>query len=424
MRDIIVLAIILGSLPFCFSRPYFGILMWHWIAMMNPHRLGWGAAVNFPVAMLVGATTLLGFLVMKGRSSLPKSMEFYLLMALCALFTVTTSFAMYPQMAWQTWQEVMKIILMAIITVWLTDSKQRLYYLLVVVTLSLGFFALKGVPWGMATGGQFRLYGPTGSFVASNNAMGMALNMVIPLMLFLARNATDKKIRIFFYVTFFASFMAVILTYSRGALLGLIAVLFLLMLRSRRKFLALAFLFVGILIGQAYIPEKWFERMHTIETYEEDQSAQQRIGTWEFGWNLALERPLTGGGFNAYEGNPLGFYAHSVYFGILAEHGFIALGLFLLLAISCCWSLEMLKIKFAKIPPLAWYADCAGMLQVGIVAYLVNGLTLGKQYFDLFYLFVGLVIILKNLIRKELVAIVEKGISAPTVAVSQQPAMS
>lgn len=408
MRDYLVLGLILGSLPFCFIRPYIGIYVWYWVSLMNPHRLTWSIGYNFPAAKLVGITTLAGFLFMKNRGRLPKDVQLYLLVALFCLFTINTYFAIFRDEAWQYWQQVFKIFLTTILTIWLIDSKEKLRVLLFVITLSIGFFALKGVPWAIATGGKFRLYGPPGSFVGSNNAMGMALNMTIPLVLFLARSELNFRIKVFYYALFVASIMGVILTYSRGAFLGLTAISILLILRARRKIVGVLFLVVSIAIVCVAVPEKWFSRMHTIETYEKDESAMDRIETWKFGWNLALHRPLTGGGFHAFNLNPLGFYSHSVYFGILAEQGFIAFGVFLLLIVLCLYKLQIIHRKLSVFPVMSWYSQCAAMLQVGLVAYLVNGLTLGKQYFDMFYLYIALSIVLNQLCRKDLFAYYQK----------------
>ena len=65
-----------------------------------------------------------------------------------------------------------------------------------------------------------------------------------------------------------------------------------------------------------------------------------RINAWHVGWNMALDRPLTGGGLNAftretfarYAPNPYDFHdAHSIYFEVMAEHGFIGFTMFMLL---------------------------------------------------------------------------------------------
>ena len=60
MRDFLVVAIILGSAPFCFINPYIGVLMWYWVTYFNPHRFTWSYAYDFPVALVIAVPTLLG----------------------------------------------------------------------------------------------------------------------------------------------------------------------------------------------------------------------------------------------------------------------------------------------------------------------------------------------------------------------------
>ena len=94
----------------------------------------------------------------------------------------------------------------------------------------------------------------------------------------------------------------------------------------------------------AFMPEQWEERIATITDPRAEQSANSRLETWTMLWNLALDRPFTGGGFETYakwifeKYNPAydrTHAAHSIYFQVLGEHGFVALGC------SCCsgrWS--------------------------------------------------------------------------------------
>ncbi len=60
MRDILITAIVFGSLPFILKRPWFGIIMWCWLSYMNPHKQAWGFATNMPFAMMVALATIAG----------------------------------------------------------------------------------------------------------------------------------------------------------------------------------------------------------------------------------------------------------------------------------------------------------------------------------------------------------------------------
>jgi probable O-glycosylation ligase (exosortase A-associated) len=346
--------------------------------------------------------TLIGFVISGERGRLPVVRELVLLLALFSSFTINTAFALFPDDAREGWSTVAKIVLMTVMTIWLISTQARLRGLLWVLTISLGVFAIKAVPWGIRTGGQWILWGPEGTFVGANNAMGLAFNMLLPLMLFLAMTEERRPAKIFFYVMFCSSIFGVILTHSRGAFLGLVAVLFLLVWRTPHKLLSLSTLGIILLILLVFfVPQKWFDRMETILDYQSEGSAMSRIETWKWGWQLALRHPLTGGGFYAYQANPLGFDAHSVYFGMLGEQGFVSLLLFAAL-ILCSWnSMSRVRRLAAEDADFVWYGRLAGMVQVSLVGYLVNGLTLNKQYFDLFYVLVAIVIIVKELVQRE-----------------------
>ncbi|MBK7184325.1 MAG: O-antigen ligase family protein [Ignavibacteria bacterium] len=92
-----------------------------------------------------------------------------------------------------------------------------------------------------------------------------------------------------------------------------------------------------------FLPEQWFARMDTINEYQSDASAMGRINAWWMAWNLAKDQ-FFGGGFDIYNLANFSRYApvpndvhvaHSIYFQILGEHGFVGLFLF---SCSCGWS--------------------------------------------------------------------------------------
>ena len=71
MRDIALMIVFFGMLPYAFSRPYVGIYIWSWLGFMNPHRLTWGWAFNFPFVQVAAIATILGWLVSKEPKRIP-----------------------------------------------------------------------------------------------------------------------------------------------------------------------------------------------------------------------------------------------------------------------------------------------------------------------------------------------------------------
>src|SRR5574337_835443 len=99
----------------------------------------------------------------------------------------------------------------------------------------------------------------------------------------------------------FLSGVGILGTYSRGGLIALAVVSAALFLKSRRRItLAIALVAVGV-TAYNYMPGQWMERMRTIQHAGQVNTFQTRVQSWEFAANVALHRPLVGGGFNVYE---------------------------------------------------------------------------------------------------------------------------
>src|SRR6201999_2127322 len=115
--------------------------------------------------------------------------------------------------------------------------------------------------FGLKTGGSSRVYGPDGSFVADNNALGLAMAMCLAMFFFLAREEDRWYLKLTLYLSFLCGILTVVLTYSRGALLGLIFVLVYIAIRTKRKAIT-AIVLVPLVLGAAlFAPKAWHDRM-------------------------------------------------------------------------------------------------------------------------------------------------------------------
>ena len=402
LKGILLFALLLGSLPVCFVRPFYGILLWTIIAFANPQSslFYWGAANTFPWAVAVAVPTLTGFLASSPRWEKFASRKILLIVLLWVWFTVTSFISAHSALfmhhagdTWFHWNFVTKVLFMTIVTIAMLDSFERLRILVLVMAGCFGYFVLKALPFVILTGGAFRLYGPEYSMIADNNDFGLALNMTVPLFFFLAQSEARRWVRWLFGFLFVITIPSVFFTYSRGALVGLIAVLFLMLLHSRRRLLLVPVLGIGIAIALLFAPAAWRHRMDPTRADAVDGSAQARLNTWTYSWNLFKDNPVVGGGFGTFTPQLFALYSpeakdphgpHSVYFQLLAEHGFVGLTLYLLLVLSCFVSSHRL-VKWAK-----FYGDTvvlayANMFRFSLVGFLTSGIFLGRAYFD--YLF-------------------------------------
>jgi len=407
IRDALVILVVIGSLPFCFAKPWVGVLMWSWLGYMDPHRLTWGIAETIPFAQMVAMATLGGLFFSKERYRIPWNREIVLLLLLWFVFFCSTMFAEYPEDAWKALGKVSKILLMTFVTILVINDREKIRWLLYVIALSIGYYGFKGGIWAILTGGQYRVLGPEGSFIEGNTEIGLALVMILPLLVFLRRDETRVWLSRLLLAMFCFSIVAILVTYSRGALLGLAAVLSIMFLKSKSKIFVLFLLAIAIPVALTALPEKWFSRMDTIEHYEGESSAMQRINAWKMATQVGLDRPVLGAGFRAFTPEMYARYfpeasnhrvdAHSIIFQVLAEHGFTGLALFVGLIVTSMLSLRKL-IQIAKTDPeQRWVLNYAQMLEASLVGFIVSGLFLSRSYFDLFYHIVAIVIVLKSL---------------------------
>lgn len=411
MRDIALTMLIFGLLPVCFTRPWVGFVVWTWFGLMNPHRLTFGFAYTFPFGLLIGAATLVGLLLTRDKKPVPWNLQLVLMMLLLAYFTFTSFFAWVPESAWAKLEQVIKVVGMAILTTMVIYGRERIRWLLIVIALSIGYYGIKGGIWVMLTGGGESVQGPDRSFISQSNGIGVALIMVVPLLLALAREEPRRWVRWFFNVAAGLNVISAVFTYSRGAMLGVAAITPFIFTRFKKKFWAAMLLVPLVLVGIQYAPDKLFKRAETIETYQEDGSSQQRFMTWSVAWNIALERPFVGAGFDfedsrnnarwiSYAAPHLqhlsewSLAAHSIYFQILGQHGFIALGLYLLLLLTTLWKCNQLRKRTAGNPELDWIGNYASAIGICLIGYMVSGAFLSTAYFDLAWIYYSFTAIL------------------------------
>ncbi len=411
MRDYIIFAIVFGALPFVLKRPYIGILLWCWVSYMNPHRFAFGTAYDFPFAALIAAATLAGFFLSKEPKSIPWTSLTVMWVVFVLWMSFTTLFALVPADAYLEWLRTGKIQIMAFLTVAAIGTRERLNSFIWIIVISIGFFGVKGGVFSLLTGGEFMIWGPPDSLISGNTSIALALVMTLPLMRYLQLNTHNRWLRYGLVVAMLLSSLSILASYSRGAFLAITAMAIFLVMKSRKRVTILLLTVLVVPLMLSFMPDKWFERIQTIETYEQDRSALGRINAWWFAFNVAKERPVVGGGYDVFVPELFQKYApdpdfhqdaHSIYFEVLGEHGFVGLALFLILGLTAFRAGGRIIRSTRDQPGLEWASDLAAMTQASIIGYAVGGAFLGLAYFDLYYHLIAILLITHLLVERAL----------------------
>ena len=397
MRALALFLTVLGLLPLVLYYPFGGVLLWTWISLMNPHRLSWGFFAELPYALIVALVTFVGFAVSRESKKVPMDAFAILTIAFTFWFSLTTLFALansYSDIATDMWNRSIKTFAFILFTYMLTTTRRRIEALIWVVVISLGYFGVKGGLFAVLTGGAYRVWGPESSFIYDNNHLALALTMVLPLIYYLSTQATSRLMKWGLLGAMLLTLGAIMFSYSRGALLACAAMMLVLFWRGRRKMMTATIVVAIVGIMWAFAPAQWYERMESIGDYEEDASAQGRLTIWQAAFDIAVARPLIGGGFRAtylqpvvdvYSPGVSSRATHSIYFEVLGEQGFIGLALFLGFAIVAWRQGTWIQKATKHREDLRWANDLARTFQVALTAFLVGGAFLSLAYYDGYY---------------------------------------
>lgn len=326
----------------------------------------------------------------KLRGSTP--MMWYALYLGWALLTLPMS--MRAAMAWEAWTDSLKILLIMFLALNAIQNKKQ-HRLITLAWLGMfAFYPVRGTLFNFLTGqSSFGRYGWNFTFANFNDLAALTL---IPLALTLDRLRTpDKKwIKLCAFAGLIILPFIVIITQSRGGMLGAAAFLLFLLARSRYKLrLSMAVVIMGI--GAYFFAPKsvWdrvsgMQNLTSVETIgDADSSAEQRWLIWQVASTVILNNPVFGVGIGNYgvahqkyaRSNVEWNFArgrrdtHNTYLHIAAENGIVGIALFLMIFITSYRSLMQTarSVKGSLIPEEKELADRCQAYQAAYVGLAV-----------------------------------------------------
>lgn len=403
-------------------HPHVGVLIWCWTAMVIPTYFVYSFALSIPFNKVVALLTLLAW----AASREPKRIRFDSTMTLLVVFTVfgTLSFLLGIgdfDISMTEWSKFVKIIALSFVVVGLITSKERIDALLYAVYLSLGFHGILEGAKFLASGGGHNVWGPGGSVIGDNNHFALALVMVLPLVFYLFKQARRRVLKLALIASSILVVAAIMGTFSRGGLIGVAAVGFYALMRTGNKIKYLMYVLPLLVAAAVFAPDRWTNRMDTISDAGGDSSFGLRIVAWKQSVLIALDNPILGGGFHAVQDKPvwvtysqqferLSFIpsqpvdptraraAHSIYFQVLGDMGFVGLAIFLCLLASSWRNATVVELSTKQKPEFFWARDLAVSLKYSLIAYMVSGAALSMAYFDFAYAILALLVVLRTIV--------------------------
>ena len=407
LRSIFVFGILTVGIPLAVYSPFYALLLYLWYAMFRPEFFVWFDLTPYRLSLALGILLLLRASLSGKFPNLshPLSIGAVAFLATAVVSQVT---AVDVQLGWFWIDYFARLVCVSLLLVTLVDTRQKFYLTIAVIATSFGFYSTKAGIGSMLGGGLRFAEGLTGSF-GDNNGYALGIAMILPFLIAAAQNAPVAWMRWGFFATVPLSAFTVVSLFSRGGLLALgasasVAACF--QKHRVRSLLLLATVAAGGYLF-APIPAGWFERVETIQTYEEvqDRSALGRLHFWRVAVDMASDRPL-GVGLRNYEaaydrydssGGRFGVdrAVHSSHFQVLAETGFPGAAIWVTLFLIAF--MLVFRIRRRSRDPRLSKEDAAFLLTMGnammasIVGFLIGGAFASAALNDLTWLTFGLV---------------------------------
>jgi len=224
--------------------------------------------------------------------------------------------------------------------------------------------------------------GAGGNILGERVSFAIAVTTIIPLIRYLRDHSTiiklTRRVRIGLDIYTVACVLATVGSQARTGFvcLGVLGIFY--FIKSKRKLPVL--LALPVLAGLIYLvaPAGYFDRMNTISSHT-DESSQGRIDSWMWGFDFATKHPIMGGGFHSFLlhqtgtiEHPMYLEAHNIFFETMADHGFVGLGLLVLLLFGTILNCQALSKRARKVPELAWAASLGTMLQLAMWTFIAG----------------------------------------------------
>jgi probable O-glycosylation ligase (exosortase A-associated) len=386
--------------------PFWGVLVYYLFAVLRPQYLWkWslpeGISWSFYVAVAtIGAAAAsvlgvrFGVSAANGDGPAPRFTAAHrAVLAFGGWVAITAFTAQRQDVAFPWLIEYVKIMVMFAVATVLTRTVRQLWAMLLVTALALAYIAYEVNYLYLVNHYLGIVHNGYGGL--DNNGAGLMLAMAVPMCWFIFENA-GKWWRWCFVALIPVSIHAVLMTYSRGAMVSLLGMSPLLLWRSRRRVrLAVA----GALFGFVALPvmagPEIKARFMTLEKTEVDDSANSRRDSWAAAFKMACDYPVFGVGIrNAnllsyqygadYEGRTI----HSNYLQIAADSGFPGLALLLVAFGAGWWSARRARrfVAGRDDPEARMVYAIACSAECSMLVFCIGSAFLSLEVFELPYL--------------------------------------
>lgn len=444
MRDLAFAMVWVVLFPVALWSAHIGVLLWIWVALVSPNERLYGFLSGVPFNKIAAGLTVLVLFLNREKKKFYLDATVVLIILLALVGTVSAYFAIVPSDdGSDLYQKMIKEFILAALIMGLMWSRHRIHMTVVVLCIAIGFTSvIEGLEYAGTAGGH-KIIGTGG--IGDNNSIALAALLIVPPLYYLSRYSVLRQMRAGFLAALVISLICVVGTFSRGGFIGLLVLFAFFIVNSRNKIPAITLALVAAAAMYFFASADWVSRIDTIKDASDNGSFMGRVIAWKISTLIAIDSPLFGGGFHAVQRYPVwGQYvgsidsifafiktpepdslphaAHSIYFEVLGDLGFMGLILFVLVLMVALYNCHSVARTAKRHPELAWAGDLARMLQISLIVYMVSGAALSMAYFEGFWIIVALLSRLKKTVNETIAVPASIPITEPARRLADTPA--
>lgn len=405
---------------------------------MHPEREAFGLATDYGFNYYIALVTIIAWVFSLEPKRLPGQAVTTLMVIFAILFSISTYYAIDYASSYELWDRHIKTVALGLCVMGMANSKVRIQALLWMLVLSIDYYAVKGGGYFLVSGGSADspVFGPEETMIDDNNHLALAILITIPILYYLRSTTQSPLMKAVCLFVIGISVIAIVGTYSRGGFVGLVVVGVAFLVTARRRFGALLMAATLALAVVTIAPPDWVARIAGIQKFSKDKSSIDRIAAWKTSWNLAVDRPLIGGGISAIETPNTyvkyrdkadkteadGRAAHSIYFQLLGDLGFPALFVYLAMIAAGMYNLVRVQFMTRGVEDLGWANLLSRMMLVSFVGFLTAGAFLSMAYYDGFLCILALTVALRSVVAETLARGVDTSTELAPIPVGAVPA--
>ena len=327
------------------------------------------------------------------------------MLGIFSFILLAASYTAYsPDASWEKIDVYISWLVIYFIIVNAVDTEERF----LVFTLSFLIYSFKmsqhaSIDWARE-GFGFRNWGAVGGpgWFENSGEFGIQMCIFLPLMISFIMGLGpywSRKTRVLWWVAASTIIIGIVGSSSRGALLGLAAIMVWIVARSKQRVRAILAIGALAALTWAFLPA---EQKARFDSMGEDETSMSRTTYWKFGIKLMNENPALGIGYAnwpEYFQNTYGRIAlpHNIFIEAGAELGYAGLGAFVML-IGTTFVINYKSRRLARERPDGgrFLVQMGYGLDGALIGYMVSGFFVTVLYYPFFWVNFAMSVALMN----------------------------